>query len=57
VLFEEVSWESMISDHKMMSTIAKQTLGGLHSAKTLIADLDLESIFADPHGNEWEQAV
>jgi aspartate racemase len=56
VLLGEVNWESMTNYHKMISTIAKQTLRGLHSAKTLIAGFDLESILAHPHGNEWDQA-
>jgi aspartate racemase len=51
-----MSWESTVDYYKIINTIVSQSLGGLHSAKLLIASLDFDPIVCHQRVSEWEKA-
>jgi aspartate racemase len=52
-----LSWESSIEYYRIINEYARQKLGGLHSAKSLLYTFDFEEIERLQSQNRWEEAT
>mgnify|MGYP003577820048 CR=1 FL=1 len=52
-----MSWESSIEYYRMINEIARERLGGLHSAQSLMFSFDFHEIETLQHHGEWEEAT
>lgn len=52
-----MSWESSIEYYRIINETAKEKLGGLHSAKSLMATVDFAEIEKLQHENRWDEAA
>ncbi len=51
-----MSWESSIEYYRIINETAKEKLGGLHSAKSLMMTVDFAEIEKLQHENRWDEA-
>jgi aspartate racemase len=51
-----MSWESSIEYYRIINETAKEKLGGLHSAKSLMVSVDFAEIEKLQHEDRWEEA-
>ena len=51
-----MSWESSIEYYRIINETAKEKLGGLHSAKSLIITVDFAEIEKLQHEDRWDEA-
>ncbi|MEN9562777.1 MAG: hypothetical protein RIR73_1021 [Chloroflexota bacterium] len=51
-----MSWESSIEYYRIINETAKEKLGGLHSAKSLMATVDFAEIEKLQHADRWDDA-
>ena len=51
-----MSWESSIEYYRIINELTKAKLGGLHSAKSLMASVDFAEIEVLQHEGRWEEA-
>ena len=51
-----MSWESSIEYYRVINETAKEKLGGLHSAKSLMVTVDFAEIEKLQHADRWEEA-
>lgn len=51
-----MSWESSIEYYRIINETVKEKLGGLHSAKSLMASVDFAEIEKLQHEDRWEEA-
>ncbi len=51
-----MSWESSIEYYRIINETAKEKLGGLHSAKSLMVTVDFAEIEKLQRENRWEEA-
>ncbi len=51
-----MSWESSIEYYRMVNETARQRLGGLHSAQSLMYSVDFAEIERYQHEGRWEEA-
>lgn len=51
-----MSWESSIEYYRIINETAKEKLGGLHSAKSLMVTVDFAEIEKLQHEDRWEEA-
>lgn len=51
-----MSWESSIEYYRIINETAKEKLGGLHSAKSLMVTVDFAEIEKLQHTDRWEEA-
>jgi aspartate racemase len=52
-----MSWESSIEYYRIINETAKEKLGGLHSAKSLMVTVDFAEIENLQHENRWDEAA
>ncbi len=52
-----MSWESSIEYYRIINETAKEKLGGLHSAKSLMVTVDFAEIEKLQHENRWDEAA
>ena len=52
-----MSWESSIEYYRIINEIAKEKLGGLHSAKSLMVTVDFAEIEKLQHEDRWDEAA
>lgn len=52
-----MSWESSIEYYRIINETAKEKLGGLHSAKSLMITVDFAEIEKLQHEGRWEDAA
>jgi aspartate racemase len=52
-----MSWESSIEYYRIINETAKAKLGGLHSAKSLMATVDFDEIEKLQHDDRWDEAA
>jgi aspartate racemase len=52
-----MSWESSIEYYRIINETAKEKLGGLHSAKSLMVTVDFAEIEKLQHEDRWEEAA
>ena len=52
-----MSWESSIEYYRIINQAAKQTLGGLHSAKSVMYSVDFAEIEVLQHQGRWQEAA
>jgi len=52
-----MSWESSIEYYRIINETAKQKLGGLHSAKSLMITVDFAEIEKLQHEDRWDEAA
>lgn len=52
-----MSWESSIEYYRIINETAKQKLGGLHSAKSLMVTVDFAEVEKLQHENRWDEAA
>lgn len=52
-----MSWESSQDYYRIINETAREKLGGLHSAKSLMASFDFAEIEALQHSGNWEEAT
>ncbi len=52
-----MSWESSIEYYRIINETAKQKLGGLHSAKSLMVTVDFAEIEKLQHEDRWDEAA
>jgi len=52
-----MSWESSIEYYRIINETAKQKLGGLHSAKSLMVTVDFAEIEELQHADRWDEAA
>lgn len=51
-----MSWESTVTYYKRINEIIRERLGGLHSAKMVIASVEFHEVEALQRQNDWEAA-
>ncbi len=51
------SWESSLEYYRLLNELAKQRLGGLHSAKILLYSLDFGPVEQAMRSGDWEAVV
>jgi aspartate racemase len=51
-----MSWESSIEYYRIINETAKEKLGGLHSAKSLMVTVDFAEIEKLQHEGRWDEA-
>ena len=51
-----MSWESSIEYYRIINETAKEKLGGLHSAKSLMVSVDFAEIEKLQHEDRWDEA-
>jgi aspartate racemase len=51
-----MSWESSIEYYRLINEKVKETLGGLHSAKSLMVSVDFAEIETLQHAGRWNEA-
>ena len=52
-----MSWESTITYYQLLNEAAKESLGGLHSAKVLLYSVDFYEIEAYMSAGDWDKAA
>jgi aspartate racemase len=52
-----LSWESSIEYYRIINETVKETLGGLHSAKSIMSSFDFHEIETLQHQGEWDKAA
>lgn len=52
-----MSWESSIEYYRIINETAKEKLGGLHSAKSLMITVDFAEIEKLQHADRWDEAA
>lgn len=52
-----MSWESSIEYYRIINETAKEKLGGLHSAKSLMVTVDFAEIEKLQHEGKWDEAA
>ncbi|WP_445506677.1 aspartate/glutamate racemase family protein [Niallia sp. 03190] len=52
-----LSWESTVDYYRLINTLVKEELGGLHSAKCQMYSFDFEEIVALQKSGNWEKAT
>lgn len=52
-----MSWESSIEYYRIINETAKEKLGGLHSAKSLMVSVDFAEIEKLQHDGQWDEAA
>lgn len=52
-----MSWESSIEYYRIINETAKEKLGGLHSAKSLMMTVDFAEIEKLQHEDRWDEAA
>jgi aspartate racemase len=52
-----MSWESSIEYYRIINESAKEKLGGLHSAKSLMVTVDFAEIEKLQHEDRWDEAA
>ena len=52
-----MSWESSIEYYRIINEAAKEKLGGLHSAKSLMVTVDFAEIEKLQHEDRWDEAA
>jgi aspartate racemase len=52
-----MSWESSIEYYRIINQTARDKLGGLHSAKSLMASVDFAEIETLQHEGRWDEAA
>ena len=52
-----MSWESSIEYYRIINETAKEMLGGLHSAKSLMVTVDFAEIEKMQHEDRWDDAA
>ncbi len=52
-----MSWESSIEYYRIVNETAREKLGGLHSAKSLMASVDFAEIETLQHEDRWDEAA
>jgi len=52
-----MSWESSIEYYRIINETAKEKLGGLHSAKSLMVTVDFAEIEKLQHADRWDEAA
>lgn len=52
-----MSWESSIEYYRIINETAKEKLGGLHSAKSLMVSVDFAEIEKLQHEGQWDEAA
>ncbi|MCB9112781.1 MAG: aspartate/glutamate racemase family protein [Anaerolineales bacterium] len=52
-----MSWESSIEYYRIINETAKEKLGGLHSAKSLMVTVDFAEIEKLQHEDRWDEAT
>ena len=52
-----MSWESSIEYYRFINETAKEKLGGLHSAKSLMVTVDFAEIEKLQHEDRWDEAA
>lgn len=52
-----MSWESSIEYYRIINETAREKLGGLHSAKSLMVSVDFAEIETLQHEDRWEEAA
>ena len=52
-----MSWESSIEYYRIVNETAKEKLGGLHSAKSLMVTVDFAEIEKLQHEDRWDEAA
>ena len=51
-----MSWESTVPYYRTINRTVAQRLGGLHSAKIVLASVDFDEIERLQHGGRWDEA-
>ncbi|MBW2021172.1 MAG: aspartate/glutamate racemase family protein [Deltaproteobacteria bacterium] len=51
-----MSWESTELYYRWINEMAKERLGGLHSARIAMVSVDFQEIEKFQHQNKWEEA-
>lgn len=51
-----MSWESTATYYRLLNELARERLGGLHSARLLLWSVDFAEIAALQHWGDWEEA-
>ncbi|MEY2817088.1 MAG: hypothetical protein RL275_551, partial [Chloroflexota bacterium] len=51
-----MSWESSIEYYRIINETAKEKLGGLHSAKSMMVSVDFAEIEKLQHEDRWDEA-
>jgi aspartate racemase len=51
-----MSWESSAEYYRLINTAAKERLGGLHSARSLLLNVDFAEVEAMQQAGRWEEA-
>ena len=52
-----MSWESTVTYYQLFNRLAREKLGGLHSAKLLLWSFDFADIEAHQAKSDWESAT
>src|SRR5262245_23482815 len=51
-----MSWESSIEYYRLINEAARERLGGLHSAQSLMYSVDFAEVEVLQHAGRWEEA-
>lgn len=51
-----MSWESTITYYQILNTLARERLGGFHSAKVVLYSVDFAEIEYCQRANQWQEA-
>lgn len=52
-----MSWESTVSYYRIVNTVVKERLGGLHSARCLLYSVDFQEIEACQSAGDWGRSA
>lgn len=52
-----MSWESTVSYYRIVNTVVKERLGGLHSARCLLYSVDFQEIEACQSAGDWDRSA
>ena len=52
-----MSWESTVSYYRIVNTVAKERLGGLHSARCLLYSVDFQEIESCQSAGDWDRSA
>ena len=52
-----MSWESSSEYYRIINEIAREKLGGLHSAKSVMVSVDFAPLEEMQKNSQWEQAT
>ena len=51
-----MSWQSTVPYYRLINEIVSQKLGGLHSAKLILWNMDFEAIASLQRQDRWQEA-